>query len=142
MSSSVSGLGSFDPSWLINSLTAPVPSATTSASQVTGVSAQEEFSALRKSGDLNGMLSDSVAVGVMQIAYAGSAPSGAATDLSGLVNQLIAAYTTPEASSSTSGSTPRQSAAALSTNPGLAIIQTMENLGTFGPADSGLTATG
>ena len=141
MSSAVNGLGSFDPSSLISSLTAPASSAATSTSPTGGVSAQQELTALQKNGDLNALLSDSVAVGVMQIASTGSTPSGAGTDLSSLVNQLIAAYAAPETStSSAAGGNPPQSAATLSTNPVLAIIQTMESTGAFGPA--GLDSTG
>lgn len=134
MSSAVGGLGSFDPLSLINSLTAPAASAT-SASDTNGVSAQQEFSALQKSGDLNSLLSDSVAIGVMQMADSASMPSVAASDIPNMVNQLIAAYTPGDATSSAGGSA-QQTAAALSTNPALAIIQSLETMGAVGPTVS------
>ena len=114
MSSAVTGVGSFNPLALIDSPTAATPSAQ-AAAQDSGVTAAQEFTAMKNSGDLNGLLSDSVAVGVMQIADSGSAPAGAGTEISSLVNQLIAAYDPPQ-----------QSAASLSTNPALAIIQTVD----------------
>jgi hypothetical protein len=133
MGSAVNGLGSFDPSTLINSLIAPAPSGA-SAATTNGVSAPQEFSALQQNGDLEGLLSDNIAVGVMQIANSTATQPVAGTDVSNLVNQLIAAYATPaEASTSSSGgSAAQQSAATLSTNPALAIIQAMESAGAFG----------
>lgn len=122
MGSSVNGLGSFDPLTFLNSLTAPASSANSAAS-TNGVSAQQEFSAMQKHGDLNSLLSDSLAVGVLQMAEPSSAQSATGTDLSNLVNQLIAAYT-PRGSAS--------SAATLSTNPALAIIQSLEATGALG----------
>jgi hypothetical protein len=140
MSSAVNGLGSFDPLTLINSLTASAQS-TTAAASTSGVSAKDEFSALLKSGDLEGLLSDNIAVGVMQIANPSSTSSTAGTDLTSMVNQLISAYATPAAastSSSSGSSTAQQSADTLPMNPALAIIQAMEKSGALGPtlADS------
>jgi len=139
MSSAVNGLGSFDPLTLINSLTASAQS-TTAAASTSGVSAKEEFSALLKSGDLEGLLSDNIAVGVMQIANPSSTSSTAGTDLTSMVNQLISAYATPTAASTSSSgsSTAQQSADTLPMNPALAIIQAMEKSGALGPtlADS------
>jgi hypothetical protein len=130
MSSAVSALGSFDPTTLINSLTAPAASSTTAA-DTNGVSAQQEFSAMAKNGDLNSLLSDSVAVGVMQFSDASSTPSAAVTDIPNMVNQLIAAYT-PGQEDSSSSQAQQQSAAMLSTNPALAIIQALETSGAMG----------
>jgi hypothetical protein len=139
MSSAVNGLGSFDPLTLINSLTASAQS-TTAAASTSGVSAKEEFSALLKSGDLEGLLSDNIAVGVMQIANPSSTSSTVGTDLTSMVNQLISAYATPTAASTSSSgsSTAQQSADTLPMNPALAIIQAMEKSGALGPtlADS------
>jgi len=132
MSSTVNGLSSFDPLALINSLIAPVTSAASTAT-TNVVSPQQELSAMQKSGDLEGLLSDNIAVGVMQIANPASTPSAAGTGVTSLVNQLIAAYTSPaapEASSTSSSATP-QSAATLSTNPALATIQAMESAGSL-----------
>jgi len=131
MSSAVSAPGTFDPSTLINSLAPPPAATTTSATEINGVSVQQEFTAMQKNGDLNSLLSDSLAVGVLQFA---DPTLSSGTDIQNMVNQLIAAYTPGETSSST---TPT-SAAALSTNPALALIQTMEASGAFGagPADS------
>jgi len=115
MGSAVNGLGAFNPLTLIDSLT---PSPASASSEATNeVSAQQEFSALQKSGDLSSVLSDSVAVGVLQFADPSSTPSTQGPDLSSLVSQLIAAYTPSESSSSTSpgGSTAQPSAASLST---------------------------
>jgi len=124
MGSAITGLTSFDPSALINSLIAPATS-TTQPATIAGVSAQQEFSALEKNGDLEGLLSDNIAIGVMQIANPSPTTPAAATDVSNLVSQLISAYTTPAAST-------QQSAATPSTNPAMAIIKAMEQTGTFG----------
>ena len=124
MGSAVNGPGSLNSLSLLDALYAPAQS-TAPSDPTGGVTAQQEFTAMQNSGDLNGLLSDSVAVGVMQIADSSTAPSGAGTDMSNLVNQLIAAYT-PAGEPGTSATPAPQTAAALSTNPGLAIIQTVE----------------
>ncbi|MGA3024887.1 MAG: hypothetical protein ABSF98_08975 [Bryobacteraceae bacterium] len=143
MSSAVNGLGSSDQLALINSLIAPA-STNTPAAPPSGVSAQQELTALQKNGDLTGLLSDNIAVGVMQIANSTSTSSLAGTSLTSLVSQLISAYTSSAepSTSSSSGSAAQQSAATLSTNPGLAIIQEMENAGTFSPTLADATAAG
>jgi hypothetical protein len=110
---------------------------------------------MQQSGDLGGLLSDSVAVGVMQISEPSTTPSSASADVSDLVNQLIAAYATPAdtpasaapaatpapaTSSSTStvaspapaASPAPTTAADLSINPALAIIQAMVGSGSLG----------
>jgi hypothetical protein len=123
MGSAVTGPGSLNPLSLLNALYAPAQSTAPSAA-TGGVTAQQEFTAMQNSGDLNGLLSDSVAIGVMQIADSSTAPSGAGVDMSNLVNQLIAAYA-PAGEPGSASATP-QTAASLSTNPALAIIQTVE----------------
>ena len=107
MGSALNGLGSLNTLTLIDSLNAPASPATVAAPTNEGESA-----ASHSSGDFNGLLSDSLAVGVMQISDSASGPSGAGTDM------LIAAYTPAE-----------HTAASLSTNPALAIIQTVEGAG-------------
>ncbi len=131
MGSAVSGLGSPDTSSLISTLLAPA-SATTPATQIGDVTAQQELTAMQKSGDLAGLLSDSVAIGVMQFADA-STSTGVAPDLNSLMTRLISAYANPTGTSASSTgagtASVQQSAAALSTNPGMAIIQEMEQQG-------------
>jgi hypothetical protein len=128
MGATVNGLGSFDPSTLLDSLTGPAASAP-STGLTNGVTAQQEFSAMQQSGDLSSLLSDSVAVGVLQFANPATTPSSTGTDFSTMISQLIAAYTPVAAASSVSGNTPAPSAATLSTNPALAIIQELEQTG-------------
>jgi hypothetical protein len=169
MGSSITGVNSFNPSALLSSLLSPTSSTASSTTTTNGVSAQQELSAMQQSGDLGGLLSDSVAVGVMQISEPSATPSSASTDVSNLVNQLIAAYapsagtpvsasaatpapatgsssapsvtspTTSPASGTNSstatsaiGSRAPTTAADLSTDPALAIIQAMVETGSLG----------
>jgi hypothetical protein len=67
----------------------------------------------------------------MQFSDASSTPSAAVTDIPNMVNQLIAAYT-PGQEDSSSSQAQQQSAAMLSTNPALAIIQALETSGAMG----------
>jgi hypothetical protein len=124
MSSAVNSLSSLSP------LSLSVPAATTAPSLTTtsetdGVTAQQELSAMEKNGSLDSVLSDSVAVGVLQIMNPGPEPATGQTGISNLVNQLLSAY---QSSSSTSSSS---SSSSPSTNPGLALIQDMEADGSF-----------
>ena len=130
MGSAVSGLGSYDPSKL-NELLTPTASSANSVVKTSGVSAKQELAAMRENGDLESVLSDSIAAGVLQVTYPSTTSPVAATDVSSLVNQLIAAYSTPADGTSASGISDK-SAAALPTNPALAIIQALENAGLLG----------
>jgi len=138
MSSAVNGLGSVNPLNLIDlpESTAP-PAATVSTPQSGGVSAAQELGAMEKNGSLDSLLSASVAVGVLQIADPTSVSPNAGTDVSNLVNQLISAYSTPTEQQSSNQGT----AASLSNNPALAIIQAMEADGAFGPSLMGSSGT-
>lgn len=74
MSSAINGLGSVSPLSLSVPAATATPS-TPSTSETDGVTAQQELSAMEKSGSLNSLLSASVAVGVLQILNPGPEPA-------------------------------------------------------------------
>jgi hypothetical protein len=97
----------------------PAAAGTSFSARGKGASAQQEFSATQKSGQLGTLLSDSIAAAVLQFSDSAVAPTSATPDLSALISQLVAAYAAPETPSQSNTPNPEM-------NPALAILQALQ----------------
>jgi len=101
MASSISPLSYLDASPYLS--LAPTSSAASAAGASTGVSATAELQAMQSQGNLVSFMNDSLAAALLQPADGTSSGTAANTLINNMLQQVLGAYQTPSASSSTAG---------------------------------------